>query len=250
MTQNNLASPSDLGRKHDMDSSFIARLLQQSGIKPAYETKTGRGMMRLYEEHAAHLVIEAHKSRVASAVTARRPATVEPAAPPVSPDVMNTLDTLTENVAKLLEQNVLIFRALNSMKDDSAAKLDVIQEAVVELATRPEEGGPTPATATPTPAVRRPKVRVLGLHDNKAVHLQREFGKLLDLAFVNPDRARVASQSQSTGSDATLVLIDFVNHTVTNNLESNGIPHTVIRGGLTGLRTALAELVVAQQETA
>lgn len=238
-----LENPSMIAQRHNMDQAHVNKLLLKSGIKPEYELKSGRGMMRLYDIEAADKVIAVHKAKMAEKQVTKAP-TPTPAPVVAAPsEVLDMLEALTESVAKLMEQNTVMFRALSSKLDALQKQQELAQEAVVELATRPTES-PAPEPAPAPTQRRRPRVRVLGLHDNKTDHIQREFGKLLDLAFVNPDRALAAAQSPGT-ADATLVMADFTNHQVTNTLSANGVPYTPVRGGLTALRSRLAELAAA-----
>lgn len=245
-----LENPTDVARRHGMDNSLVNGLLRDK-LEPVQEFSYGRGVMRLYDPVGADSVIAEYRASVLAQARTRPPASApDVAAPPPAnlAPVLDQLESLDEKLAKLLDQNAVMFRTFT-------ARLDTMQEAIVELATRPDGQPPALAEAAPAraeppaPPRRLPRVRILGLHDNKVDHIRRDFGRLLDLAFVNADHAATAAAAQATGSDATLVMLDFVNHTVTNKLESAGTPYTLIRGGLTNLRTALADLAAQQQET-
>lgn len=254
-----LENVSDAARRHALGYNTINKLLKE--LAPLAMYPFSRGHMRLYDAaEIDRVVAEYLKKREAK----KTPSVADVAPPvlqgPVAATVLSKLDAVESTVAALMEQNSAEFSAfaakLDAMQAAFTARLDATQEAVTELATRPSETVtaplPLPERAVEPasePTRRRPRVRILGLHDNKVDLIQREFGRSLDLNCVNPDRALSAASSGTT-ADATFVMVDFVNHKVTNTMDAINTPYTLVRGGLTTLRSALTELATTEQVAA
>lgn len=252
-----LENVSAAARRHAMGYHIISKLLKE--LAPLATYPFGRGHARLYDAAEIDRVVAEYLEKREAKEKAS--SVVAPPVPqaPVADTVLRKLDAVESTMATLMEQNAAEFRAfaakLDAMQAEFTARLDATQEAVTELATRPSETATAPV---PTPArtvepasepTRRPRVRILGLHDNKVDLIQREFGRSLDLNCVNPDRALSAASSGTT-ADATFVMVDFVNHKITNTMDAINTPYTLVRGGLTTLRSALTELATTEQVTA
>lgn len=262
MTNKVLENAADVARRRKVNPQAAAKALK-AHAKPAYEFASGRGTMRLYAPDEADRVIDTYLEAVRQQRQEAKSGTTQEAAPAavnLTP-IHDALEELQAAVKKVQEQNAVLLRSLTS-------RLDVMQEAIVELATRPTptptaaapapEPGATPAppvapeerrTPAPTSPPRRPPVRIVGLHDNKTEHIRREYGAALDLSFVNPDKSTKAAQSSPSAAVTTIVMADFVGHSVCDTLTANGVRYKVVHGGLTALRTALSELTEKETES-
>jgi hypothetical protein len=92
----------------------------------------------------------------------------------------------------------------------------------------------------PAPKVQLPTVLIIGLLPHQAGTIQQEYHEVLDLEFLIADDSTHRIAESSKHADHTLVMVDFVNHKVTNALSR----YKIIKGGMTRLRDALTEIYV------
>lgn len=88
----------------------------------------------------------------------------------------------------------------------------------------------------------KPKVVVVGVHDNKKVFLEREYNKVFDLQLLTPDDS--PDRFFFTGKAMhVFVMRDFVNHLHTTTLTKHRIPFTLVAGSVSALRRHLDKLL-------
>lgn len=96
-----------------------------------------------------------------------------------------------------------------------------------------------------TDAGPKPRVLILGLHDNKVRHIA-SFKSKLDMTIFNPDEATTRMGKTPPKADYIIQMIDYISHTVSNKVDA-GLESILISGGLSTLRRELNKIVKKHQ---
>lgn len=88
----------------------------------------------------------------------------------------------------------------------------------------------------------KPKVLIIGLHDNKVRHFN-DFQNIMELTIVNPDDAKIMSRQTFPTADYTLFMTGFISHAASTDI-AKGSKEILVRGGNTRLRHALANIAL------
>lgn len=91
----------------------------------------------------------------------------------------------------------------------------------------------------------KPRVLILGLHDNKVRHIA-SFKSKLDLTIFNPDEATTRMSQTPPKADYVIQMIDYISHTVSNKV-GPGTVSILVGGGLSSLRSELNKIVKKHQ---
>lgn len=91
----------------------------------------------------------------------------------------------------------------------------------------------------------KPRVLILGLHDNKVRHID-SFNSKLDMTIFNPDEATTRMSQTPPKADYTIQMIDYISHTVSNKI-AIGSENILVGGGLSKLRGELTKIVKKHQ---
>lgn len=285
-TEKTIANVNELCKIFSTYERKLVPAIEAAGLQPEYETAFGRKTMRLFSVEKVRGIVEAMRAEDAKKAEARAAAKSQAAteqAPPVDLNpvllaisgVHDRVDTLEEIAKKTAEQNVLIFRALDSMKADLFNRLDAIQSAIDSAVAHQQ----TLATTTPAlpdaanqandapsnlqtvpeaaaldrakalPAVKKPRVVVIGLLNAQRALIEKEYNSVFDLEFFSSQEGRgKAFSSSAANAAAVMAMIGFIDHGVDNVMKAAGTRYTPVRGGLTALRDALTTLYVTQEE--
>jgi len=109
----------------------------------------------------------------------------------------------------------------------------------------PQEGIAAPAT-TPEAAARKPKVKIIGLHNNKQELIKREFRDVLELYLFTPDQRAKMRDSIHSG-DRVLFMADFCSHMHYDTAVAAGGNVTIVKGGMPSLRDELTKIYVEEK---
>lgn len=259
-----LFTHTDLARIYGLDDTTIGNILAKAKVAPLHQAKVGRGLSRFYEPTAARAAIDAH-------LAAKKPKPSEPApAQQVPPkylaDVLSQLESLDERTEKAHQQNVLIWRAIETLTNEVRS----LRETLIEYLDQPtqpmateadldalltgpaDDTQPTPAP-TPAPAAdsnltaskaHKPRVVIVGLIGPQTATIQREFKGVFDLRFVPAGAHKEAARAVG-GASAVICMNNFVDHGVLGAVRS-ARPKRLIEhsGGMSTLQTRLTELYV------
>lgn len=105
---------------------------------------------------------------------------------------------------------------------------------------KPQSTGKAVANTQP-----KPRVLILGLHDNKVRHIA-SFKSKLDMTIFNPDEATTRMGKTPPKADYIIQMIDYISHTVSNKVDA-GLESILISGGLSTLRRELNKIVKKHQ---
>jgi hypothetical protein len=89
---------------------------------------------------------------------------------------------------------------------------------------------------------RKPKLVIVGLHQNKQELIKREFRDKFDLRIFNPDQLSWIAKAINHG-DNVLCLADYISHKHTECVQSAGGKMTIVRGGMSGLRAEISSIM-------
>lgn len=109
-----------------------------------------------------------------------------------------------------------------------------------DRAEKSQSTGKAAADAQP-----KPRVLILGLHDNKVRHID-SFNSKLDMTIFNPDEATTRMSQTPPKADYTIQMIDYISHTVGNKI-AIGSENILVGGGLSKLRGELTKIVKKHQ---
>ena len=251
--ETSLVTHADLAKKFGLDDQTVASVLAKAGVKPVHTFKYGRGYSRLYDPTGATAAVQAYD-------TARRaPPPAEAAAPQEPPkylaEVLTLLETLDERTTKLLEQNATIFRTLTTLREEVQDGLISGQLADALDATA---GPPTTAPADPiaptdsgqagkarADKAPKPRVLVVGLLNDQASMIEKEFRDCLDLRFLRAGAPSQAVRSAAASCDHIVCMTGFIDHPTDTLLRKAGATYHGVAGGMTRLRDTLTELYVS-----
>lgn len=278
-TLSNLIDESAIAKKYNLTrGSYIKDKLAKYGIKPVAMVPFGKMVRRLYNLDDVNRLFpigmakdqaEKEVKEQAKAEAAKRMDVVAPIAAPASDSSLQLdtltkhigvldemLDALTDKVNKLLDQNQLIFRKIESVCEQGAvisSKLDLapvapMQAAVVNAQT---DSSPSVQQIEPVkPAPTLPVIGVIGLIGGQRDVIKREFGSVFDLRFWTADEIRGIHLSSLQGCKHAMVMIRFINHQTENKVKEANVPYTRVLGGISTLRDRLTEFFVEDAKVA
>lgn len=87
----------------------------------------------------------------------------------------------------------------------------------------------------------KPRVLILGLHDNKVRHID-SFKAKLDMTILNPDEATTRMNGTAPKADYVFEMVNFISHSIVNKIPE-GPEHVMVKGGVTTLRRELNKIV-------
>lgn len=122
-----------------------------------------------------------------------------------------------------------------------SAKTSVAGDVVGQVVGK-TSGGTKSSSKDARNVPAKPRVLIIGLHDNKVRHFN-DFQNLLDMTIVNPDDAPAMSTKTFPQADYTLFMTDNISHSASTKI-AKGSEEVLVRGGNTRLRHALANIVM------
>ena len=266
-----------LAESHSMGNKRATELLAAAGVQPSAEVSFGKGTMRLYEAEPARAALVAAVKAEGDAAAAAALA----ALPPVTqaPTVLG-IEYVMEAVAaahaenrrlhtaavgdherietattKLADQNVLLLRAIESIKTTFLGKLDALQESFdaridsladplsrITRSTAPL--GLVPGR-DPTPAPKT-RVGIIGLFPAQSTTIEKEFADVFDLVLI-PGAESTPGGLVSKLSSCHSVFVMQVGQSKAGErlLKEAGVRATRITGSISSLRNELTNLFVS-----
>lgn len=101
----------------------------------------------------------------------------------------------------------------------------------------------TPAASSKAANQVRKRVTIVGLLQGQAAMIEHEFGKELQLYFVEANDAKgPRMKSHSTSSDHVITMVGFISHGVEDCIRSTGVKPLRVSGGMTRLRDVLTAI--------
>lgn len=280
MENSTLETAATLAQRHGVDHKTVAAILERAKIGPVHSFVQGTRTVRLFDVQVASKAIEDHK---ASSTRAGVPQT-RGAAPDLAPvadrlaelrrglddakahferelaqrllavsgDLHERLDTIEATCSKLVEQNVLLLRALNDQREHMSDQLAALREIVLRMpAPSPEpqaqEAAAAPVAAAQTPAPdgkpKRMRIAIVGLLNNQRALIEREFGEAFDIRFFQSDDAKGRSFTDALQHcEMTLAMTAFINHGIDATVKAAGGKLVRIGGGMSSLRERLTAI--------
>lgn len=164
-------------------------------------------------------------------ITQQRKKTVEP--PPAPPPQPAPSAPAEERIYELLR--------------DVAIRLarEVLSDPVVASLLREEKHSKAEPTTIKGEQALKPRRRVLiaGLLNGQVEEIRKGFGDEVDLRFWTKDETVQTLKSRLGSSDHAVVMVDFVDHSVSIATRASGVPTTSLHGGMTRLREELRRFV-------
>lgn len=174
-------------------------------------------------------------------IAASKPVTppAEPAAPVIAPDpvvaqapyskIERALDGLVEAIVE---------RVSTTLADRMQ---DIIADSMDKLAERMQQINST------TPATALPKVVIAGLLPAQRNMIESEYKGCYRFSFLDANKANAQTiRARTQQADQILVMGDFVNHAMTETINSTGRKPEIVRGGMTALREILTQRYVKE----
>lgn len=158
----------------------------------------------------------------------------------VSADLAELVDntaTLREMIAKLAEQNVLLFKTVEALRVAA-------QSAATPVVPTPSNS-PRLFTKVPDPTPVKPKAKIciVGLLATQQQMIAKEFDECFELRMFHTDDAKgPALTSAAENCDCVLLMTNFINHAVEDRVKAAGGKYEHVRGGMTTLRDRLTTL--------
>lgn len=158
----------------------------------------------------------------------------------VSADLAELVDNtaaLREMVTKLTEQNVLLFKTVEALR--------IAAQSAATPAVPTPSNSPRLFTKVPDPTPVKPKTKIciIGLLATQQQMIAKEFDECFELRMFHTDDAKGPSlTSAAENCDRVLLMTNFINHAVENNVKAAGGKYEHVRGGMTTLRDRLTTL--------
>lgn len=220
-----------------------ALLLMDTGLPPFEAIKQAQSVLQpdrrrsLNTYSACANLIKQLKNEHALHILKKKPAPLEPSPPPAAPipvpvpALEKTLDSMATQLAKqLAAEFAAIFK-------------ESVRGAVEELVNEFKVAKHNPEYSSTK--IRRKRIIIIGLLGDQVHSIDREFGSLFDLKFIDTDRANGLTPLDA---DTYLLMKNFINHPL--YYKYRGFTnHVLIDGGMTALRTwlhARANLMIAE----
>lgn len=197
-------------------------------------------------------------------------------------EIGDALDALRTQSARLGEQNVLIMRAIERTSEfalrtsEPLTKLsqqmadltvafdawaDIQGEApkppagsalpVLNLPQREDLPAAQPKAAEPVAVEKEAKMRVavIGLKNDQANMIEREFKEVFDLRFHRSEDAKGRHFHSGLHScDVVLAMTGFIDHGIDATIRASGKRLIRVSGGMSSLRDKLTELFISTEE--
>lgn len=235
------------------DDFGIAEALAASYLATAklsvHKLLVGKDTLSLFDKVTATKAITDRVKQEAE-IQAANLARMEAAKIPTLKDVVLLIKTLSadisdvaelsNNVKKLADQNVIMFKVLTDMKSDIQAKFIDLRA----ITTGQQQSTVTTPVSVqirePLPSVSQLKIGIVGLHSGDHATLKKEFGDLFRLSILTPDESRKISGYK--GMDKTYLMTKYVSHKHMDLLKAAGQTPVIIPGTVNELKEALTAL--------
>lgn len=280
-----LVNAQDLAELLSAGRGNIDAALKHLAVKPVYQMAQGKGVVSIYDKEVVLPLVVTYLENKKKEAAARLPQ----AAPTVLPaagvdalqahldkrldnlvdivnDGLDDIDGIKEIVTKLADQNVLLHKALESLRMLVSDKVNALQATVdltpnlVKVAMQPDVEVVTPKPApAPAPApiaefkpgaVNVPertepkrKIAVISLLPDQKRLIEKEFGDVFDLRIFDGGEARTGGFNQRVSAcEVAFVMNNFVDRNITDQIKKSGVKVVKVGGGLTRLRTELTNV--------
>lgn len=155
----------------------------------------------------------------------------------VSADLGELVDNtaaLREMIAKLAEQNVLLFKTVEALRIAAQSAVTPTPSNSPRLFTKVPD---------PTPVKPKAKICIVGLLANQQQMISKEFDECFELRMFHTDDAKgPALTSAAENCDCVLLMTNFINHAVEDRVKAASGKYEHVRGGMTTLRDRLVTL--------
>ncbi len=259
-----------LAERFKIDRKTVEALLKRAQVEPVAEVPLGKGTMRMYATAPAEAAVQAYLAVRAQEreqkAQAAAPAEVNTSSREMD-GVRETLAALEdtaqahgEKLDKLLNQNVLLLRAIDDLKTtvqneftkvatraDIQSVVGALNGLAVASFTPPPTASPTlaPPPAQKASTASRHKIVVVGLTDAQFAQIAKEFGTCFDLRHVVADQASGKGfASVVDGAAAVISMTRFVNHGFEDVVRQRGVKLIRVTGAMSALRDRLTQLFV------
>ncbi len=270
-----LITAAELAEHFQRDTETIVTAAARAGLS-AMQVKYGRGTMAVFQREDAlralapilrpPLVAQAPKRQDGADLTEVADIlhrSVESAQQAIikvveasGADCEHGVGRALELVQKVLDQNILLMRAMNDLRAEFVAKVNALQASLdAALGDKDPAARPALPPAPPAPEVtkkKRLRVGIVSLLPAQKAAIEHEFAKVFDLRIVNSEDQRDGSRLESmVGScDVILALTRFITHSTEASVRNTGTELIRINGGMTQLRDKLADLYVRHEDGA
>jgi seryl-tRNA synthetase len=285
----NLETLTKLAESHQMGNKRATELLTAAGLEPSAVVPFGKGTMRLYDVEPARAALVAAVKAEGEAAAAAALAAMPPVTAPARAEEFAQVgrreilaaiaagqaesrnlharnigaaeesneraDAAGAALAKLSDQNVLLLRALESMKTTFLGKLDALQEsfdARIDALADPLTRITTPTQpisfvklSKPLP-VPKPRVAILGLFPAQETTIRKEFADVFDLVLIpGAETVTPGHAAKLVGCHTAFVMQHGQSKDGERAVKASGAKIVRINGSISSLRNALTDLFVA-----
>lgn len=272
-----LISSVELGAEFDLEPTEVEALLDGAGL-PARRVKFGSATATVYDRDAA---VEALTSLVPEKAPPLDPALIqelEELRKKVASvhhllgsdlnDIEGKIDTALAGLTKLAEQNVLLLRSMQTLRDDLTSRVEGLQKMVLGTLPAPSETSvivpvaPAPAPTPPRAAqvkhnpeppsedkLAKRRIGIVGLLASQEQIVRKEFDDAFDLRFFTSDQAKGKSFQAAAGNcERVLVMTAFINHRVEHSIAAAKGTLVRVAGGVTSVRDELHKIFASKPE--
>lgn len=255
--ETSLVSTSELCRSHRLGAASVTEYLGE--LKPTHTAKTGAGIAKFYDRASADALIRkgieqaARRTRAAEApareaegsALAPRLAAIEN----IVSDILGNTEQMDEDraqVKKLLDQNTLIFKAINELRQAFAGRPPILPVPPAPAATAAITPPAAPAPPDAPAKVVKHRVVVAGVRSTHAAIIKQEFGECFNLTTYTSEECKGRSYEDSLGrADHVIAVLAGMNDGFESTRRAAGSKLIRITGGLSTLRDRLTELYIA-----
>ena len=287
-----LVNAQDLAELLSAGRGNIDAALKHLAVKPVYQMAQGKGVVSIYDKEVVLPLVVTYLENKKKEAAAKLTQTSPPLMPAagvdalqahldkrldylngVLNDALDDIDAVKQMATKLVDQNVLLHKALESLRMMITDKVDAMQASVdslpdqVRVGFQPEinlsvikaADGPVLTAAAPAPVVitefkpgsanvpertePKRKVAIVSLLADQKRMIEKEFGDVFDLRIFEGSEARTSGfPSRVAGCEIALIMNNFTDRVIIDHVKKSGVKVIKVVGGLTRLRTELTNV--------